>query len=46
MSRTFNLADLFEGAAEALPDQDAVVAGGADTPTRRRTYAALDARAN
>lgn len=46
MSRTFNLADLFEGAVEALPDQDAVVAGGADAPTRRRSYAELDARAN
>ena len=45
-SRTFNLADLFEGAAEVLPDQDAVIAGGANVPTRRRTYAELDARAN
>ena len=46
MSRSFNLADLFEGAAEALPDQDAVVAGGSGVPTRRRTYAELDAKAN
>jgi len=45
-SRTFNLADLFEGAAEALPNQDAVVAGGANVPTRRLTYAELDGRAN
>ncbi|MDW3219711.1 MAG: AMP-binding protein [Acidimicrobiales bacterium] len=45
-SRSFNLADLFEGAAEALPDQDAVVTAGADEPTRRCTYAELDARAN
>jgi 3-oxocholest-4-en-26-oate---CoA ligase len=46
MSHTFNLADLFEGAARALPDQDAVVAGGAAGPTKRRTYAELDSRAN
>lgn len=44
--RSFNLADLFEGAVEALPEQDAVVTGGVDEPTRRRTYAELDARAN
>jgi acyl-CoA synthetase (AMP-forming)/AMP-acid ligase II len=44
--RSFNLADLFEGAAEAIPAQDAVVTAGADEPTRRRTYAELDARAN
>jgi acyl-CoA synthetase (AMP-forming)/AMP-acid ligase II len=44
--RSFNLADLFEGAAQELPDQDAVVTAGADEPTRRRTYAELDARAN
>ena len=46
MSRTFNLADLFEGASEALPDQDAVVAGGRDVATHRLSYAELDARAN
>ncbi|MEM7141375.1 MAG: AMP-binding protein [Actinomycetota bacterium] len=46
MSRTFNLADLFEGAVEALPDQEAVIAGGADVATQRRTYAELDTRAN
>ena len=45
MRRTFNLADLFEGAAEALPDQDALVAGGRDVPTQRRSYTELDARA-
>ncbi len=45
-TRSFNLADLFEGAVEALPAQDAVVTGGADEPTRRRSYAELDARAN
>jgi len=37
----FNLADLFESVADAVPGQPAVVAGG-----RRLTYAALDARAN
>ena len=45
-ARSFNLADLFEGAAEALPAQDAVVTAGVDQPTRRRTYVELDARAN
>lgn len=44
--RSFNLADLFEGAVEAIPAQDAVVTAGANEPTRRRTYAELDARAN
>ncbi|MEZ5168859.1 MAG: AMP-binding protein [Acidimicrobiales bacterium] len=44
--RTFNLADLFEGAADALTDRDAVVAGGRDVATVRRSYAELDARAN
>lgn len=38
--RTFNLADLFEVAADAHPDRLAVVAGSA-----RRTYAELDERA-
>lgn len=46
MTRSFNLADLFEGAAEALPDQDAVVTGGVDEPVRRCSYAELDRRAN
>ena len=45
-ARSFNLADLFEGAAEALAEQDAVVTAGAGEATRRRTYAELDARAN
>jgi acyl-CoA synthetase (AMP-forming)/AMP-acid ligase II len=44
--RSFNLADLFEGAVEALPQQDAVVTSGANEATRRRSYAELDARAN
>lgn len=46
MHRSFNLADLFEGAVDALGDQDAVVAGGSDRPVTRRTYAELDAKAN
>ncbi len=46
MARTHNLADLFEGAVDELGDQDAVVAGGADGPTSRRSYAELDERAN
>ena len=41
---SYNLADLFEGAAEALAGQDAVVAGGADVATVRRSYAELDRR--
>ena len=45
-ARSFNLADLFEGAVEVLPEQDAVVTSGADEPIRRRSYAELDARAN
>ncbi|MDH4170607.1 MAG: AMP-binding protein, partial [Acidimicrobiia bacterium] len=44
--RSFNLADLFEGAAEAIPDTEAVVTGGADVATHRLTYAQLDRRAN
>ncbi len=38
---TFNLADLFERVADAIPDREAVVIGG-----RRLTYRALDERAN
>src|SRR5687767_15092767 len=38
---TFNLADLFESIADAIPDRLALVAG-----PRRSTYAELDARAN
>ncbi len=37
----FNLADLFESVADAVPDRLALVCGG-----RRLTYAELDARAN
>lgn len=44
--RSFNLADLFEGAVDALGQQDAVVTGGADEPRRCRTYTELDERAN
>ncbi len=43
---SFNLADLFEGAAQALTDQDAVVAGGDGVETVRFSYAELDSRAN
>lgn len=43
---SFNLADLFEGAAAALADQESVVAGGDGIATERFTYAELDARAN
>ena len=45
-TRSYNLADLFEGAAEAIPDKDAVVAGGHGVATRRLSYADLDRRAN
>ncbi|HEY1826425.1 MAG TPA: acyl-CoA synthetase [Acidimicrobiales bacterium] len=37
----FNLADLFEAAADAYPERDYLVANGA-----RRTYAEMEARAN
>jgi acyl-CoA synthetase (AMP-forming)/AMP-acid ligase II len=40
-TRTFNLADLFEVAAAAVPDREAAVCG-----SRRLTYADLDDRAN
>ena len=40
MSRTFNLADLFELVAAAVPDREAVTCG-----PRRLTYAELDERA-
>ncbi|HEV3226568.1 MAG TPA: AMP-binding protein, partial [Acidimicrobiales bacterium] len=40
MGRTFNLADLFELVAEAVPDREAVVCGPI-----RRTFRALDDRA-
>ncbi|MCU1351393.1 MAG: AMP-dependent synthetase, partial [Acidimicrobiales bacterium] len=38
---TWNLADLFESVADAVPEREAIVAG-----TRRFTYAELDERAN
>ena len=41
MTPTFNLADLFEIVAAAVPDREALVCGD-----RRLTYAALDDRAN
>jgi acyl-CoA synthetase (AMP-forming)/AMP-acid ligase II len=37
----FNIADLFESLADAIPDREAVISG-----ERRLTYAALDERAN
>ena len=37
----WNIADLFEGAVDAVPEREALVAGAA-----RRTFAELDARAN
>ncbi|MBW8483988.1 AMP-binding protein [Actinomadura parmotrematis] len=41
---SFNLADLFEVVADAVPDRLALVADGG--PAARLTYAGLDARAN
>jgi acyl-CoA synthetase (AMP-forming)/AMP-acid ligase II len=41
MGTTFNLADLFEQAADAWPDRDYIVAGEI-----RRTYGEMEARAN
>ena len=41
-SMTFNLADLFEAVADAIPDRTAVVVGD----QRRLTYGELDERAN
>ena len=37
----FNLADLFERVADAVPDREVIV-----SPARRLTFAQLDARAN
>ena len=37
----FNLADLFERVADAVPDREAIV-----SPARRLTFASLDERAN
>jgi 3-oxocholest-4-en-26-oate---CoA ligase len=39
--RTFNMADVWEMAADAVPDREALVVGG-----RRRSYAQLEERAN
>jgi non-ribosomal peptide synthetase component F len=38
---TYNLAELFERVVDTVPEREAVV-----TPTRRLTFAELDARAN
>lgn len=43
---SFNLADLFEGVVDAVPDRVALVCGDADGIGVRRTFAELDARAN
>ena len=43
---SFNLADLFEGVTDAVPDREAVVCRTADGATTRLTYADLEARAN
>ena len=45
-SRSFNLADLFEGSVDAIGDRLALITGGSEVATRRRTYAELDERAN
>jgi acyl-CoA synthetase (AMP-forming)/AMP-acid ligase II len=42
----FNLADLFEGVVDAVPDREALVLGSAGRADRRLTYAELEARAN
>jgi acyl-CoA synthetase (AMP-forming)/AMP-acid ligase II/acyl-coenzyme A thioesterase PaaI-like protein len=41
VAQSFNLADLFESVADAVPEREAVVAG-----THRLTYAGLEERAN
>ena len=41
MPGTFNIADLFEGIAAAMPERTALVSG-----SRRMSFAALDARAD
>ena len=45
-SRSFNLADLFEGSVDAIGDRLALITGGSEVVTRRWTYAELDERAN
>jgi acyl-CoA synthetase (AMP-forming)/AMP-acid ligase II len=42
----FNLADLFEAVTRTVPDAEALVCGGSDGISTRRTYAELDARAD
>jgi 3-oxocholest-4-en-26-oate---CoA ligase len=43
---TYNLADLFEGVVDAVPDREALVIGRGGTVVQRLTYAGLDARVN
>ena len=45
-TRSFNLADLFEGAVDTIGDRPALITGGSEVATRRWTYAELDDRAN
>ncbi len=45
-TRSFNLADLFEGAVDAIGERPALITGGGEVATRRWTYAELDERAN
>jgi len=43
---TYNLADLFEGVVDAVPDREALVVGRDGAPVLRLTYAELDRRVN
>ena len=43
---TFNLADLFEGVVDAVPDRDALVIGQDGRVVLRLSYTELDARVN
>jgi acyl-CoA synthetase (AMP-forming)/AMP-acid ligase II len=43
---TFNLADLFEGVVDAVPDREALVVGRDGGVVERLTYAELDRRVN
>jgi 3-oxocholest-4-en-26-oate---CoA ligase len=43
---TYNLADLFEGVVDAVPDREALVIGREGAVVQRLTYAELDRRVN
>jgi acyl-CoA synthetase (AMP-forming)/AMP-acid ligase II len=45
-ARTYNLADLFEQAADQWPDREYIVACSGGRPVARRTYQEMEARAN